>query len=194
LLQWNDPKHTRNHRIRPVENQDSSILFNVLQVHGRTLVTASRREIEVLRRDLKTAETNAAIFMSRYVSLLKAERDKVEMFALSLSVDKGTVGSFLKGVDARQAKYTDFTSKVILARLEFYRAYQDYVAVLLEEYGAYNVVNGKFSFSLQRTADRFNVAADAMNAAAKRLSESEAERKKIDQLQQDKWDQFVKRK
>src|SRR5450631_1066233 len=37
LLQWNDPKHTRNHRIRPVENQDSSILFNVLQVHGRTL-------------------------------------------------------------------------------------------------------------------------------------------------------------
>jgi hypothetical protein len=37
LLQWNDPKHTRNHRIRPAENQDSSILFNVLQVYGRTL-------------------------------------------------------------------------------------------------------------------------------------------------------------
>src|SRR5450755_5033814 len=41
LLQWNDPKHTRNHRIRPVENQDSSILFNVLQVHGRTLASAA---------------------------------------------------------------------------------------------------------------------------------------------------------
>src|SRR5450755_2917905 len=47
LLQWNDPKHTRNHRIRPVENQDSSILFNVLQVYGRTLakwLNASQRK------------------------------------------------------------------------------------------------------------------------------------------------------
>jgi hypothetical protein len=43
LLQWNDPKHTRNHRIRPAENQDSSILFNVLQVYGRTLANGRNR-------------------------------------------------------------------------------------------------------------------------------------------------------
>jgi hypothetical protein len=156
------------------------------------LVTASRNEIEALRRDLKTAETNTTTFMSRYVSLLKAERDKVENFALSLHVDKDMVSSFLKGVDKRHATSTAFTSKMILARFEFYRAYQNYVAVLLEEYSSYNVVDGKFKFPLQRTADRFNVAGTAMDAAAKRMSELEAERKQTDQSRQVKWEEFVK--
>src|SRR5450631_1295429 len=50
LLQWNDPKHTRNHRIRPVENQDSSILFNVLQVYGRTLARRGRFHSSAISR------------------------------------------------------------------------------------------------------------------------------------------------
>jgi hypothetical protein len=55
LLQWNDPKHTQNHRIRPVENQDSSILFNVLQVHGRTLAKLDFHRSSTRRADrLKT--------------------------------------------------------------------------------------------------------------------------------------------
>jgi hypothetical protein len=37
LLQWNDPKHTRNHRFRLIGNQDLSMFFNALQVYGRKL-------------------------------------------------------------------------------------------------------------------------------------------------------------
>jgi hypothetical protein len=158
------------------------------------LVTANRKELEALRADLKTAEANTLAFMSRYKSLLKAERDKIESFALSIHFEKGLVASFLSGVDKRHATSTDYTSKVIMARFDFYRAYQNYVVVLLEEYGSYNAVDGKFSFKLQRTADRFNAAATAMDAAAARMNELETERKKMAQLQQDKWDEFVKRK
>jgi hypothetical protein len=158
------------------------------------LVTANRTEIEALRRDLKTAEANTATFMSSYVSLLKAEREKVENFGLSIHFDEDALASFLKGVDKRHATGTAFFSKVILARFDFYRAYGNYVAVLLENYGAYNVVNGKFTFPLQTTADRFNAAASAMEAAAKRQNELEDERKQLAQLQQDKWDEFVKSK
>ena len=37
--------------------------------------TASRNELEALRRDLKTAEANATSFLPRYLALVKAERD-----------------------------------------------------------------------------------------------------------------------
>jgi hypothetical protein len=37
FLQWNDPKHTRNHRFRLIGNQDLSMFFNALQVYGRKL-------------------------------------------------------------------------------------------------------------------------------------------------------------
>jgi hypothetical protein len=128
------------------------------------------------------------------VPLLKAERDKVESFARSIHFDDGTVAGFLRGVEKRHATSTEYTSKVMLARFDFYRAYQNYVAVLLEEYGSYGASDGKFTFKLQRTADRFNAAASAMEGAAKRMNELEAERKQLAQSQQDKWDDFVKRK
>jgi hypothetical protein len=158
------------------------------------LATASRSDLEALRRDVKAAEANATTFMSRYVALLKTERDKVENYARSLHVDNNTVISFLNGLDKRHATITAFNSKMLLARFEFYRAYQNHVTVLVEEYGAYNVANGQFTFPQQRTADRFNVAASAMAAAAKRVNELDNERKQIAQSQQEKWEQFVKGK
>jgi hypothetical protein len=158
------------------------------------LATASRSDLEALRRDLKTAEANAATFMLRYVSLLKAERDKVEKSALSLQVEKNTVSNLLNGVDKRHARTTAFTSKMALGRFELYRAYESYVAVLVEEFGTYKVVNGQFTFPLPGTADRYNVAASAMTAAAKRLSELDNERKQIAQSRQEGWEQFVKSK
>jgi len=157
-------------------------------------VTASRSELEALRRDLKKAEAKSTAFMPRYLAILKAERDKAENHALSLHFEKSTVSSFLSGIDRRHATGTAFTSKMMLARTEFYRAYEAYVAVLSEEYGAYSVVNDQFTFPLQRTADRYNVALNAMNEAAKRLSELDAERKQLTQSQQDRWEQFVKSK
>ena len=131
-------------------------------------------------------------FMARYVALNKTERDKVENYARSLHVDNNTVISFLNGVDKRHATITAFNSKMMLARLEFYRAYQNYITVLVEEYGAYNVVNGQFTFPRERTADRFNVTASAMDAATRHVNELDGERKQIAQSQREKWEQFVK--
>ena len=54
------------------------------------LGAASRDALEALRRDLKTAETNATTFMPRYLALLKSERDKVEKHALSLNAGNET--------------------------------------------------------------------------------------------------------
>jgi len=76
-------------------------------------------------------------------------------------------------------------------RAPIYRAYEDYVAVLAGEFGAYKVVNGQFIFPLQRTVDRYNAAAQAMTVAAKRLAELQEERRQLMQSQQQRWEQFV---
>jgi hypothetical protein len=99
------------------------------------------------------------------------------------------VSGLLDGVDRRHAKTTDLTSRMLLARAEFYRAYEKYVAVVVGEFGAYKVANGKFIFPLQRTAERYNVA-----AAAKRLNELDNERRQMAQSQQEGWQQFGKAK
>jgi len=62
--------------------------------HRRT----SRRHLEALRRDLKTAEDNATTFMPRYIALFKAERDKVENYALALHIGKNIVSGLLDRV------------------------------------------------------------------------------------------------
>ncbi len=155
------------------------------------LGTASRGDLEALRRDLKTAEANATTFAPRYVALLKTERDNLERYALTLHVGKDAVGRFLDNIDRRHAETTAFASRMLLARAEFYRAYEKYVGVLVGEFGAYKVANGKFMFPLQRTAERYNVAANAMTAAAKRVAELEEERKTPMQSQLAGWEQFV---
>jgi hypothetical protein len=146
------------------------------------LGAASRSDLEALRRDLKTAETNATTFMPRYVALLKTERDNVEKYVSSLSPGKDTVRSFLDYIDKRHAEITAFT----------YRAYENYVAFLVTEFGAYKVVNGQFIFPFQHTVDRYNVAAQAMTVAAKRVAELEEARKSLLRSQQERWQQFVK--
>jgi hypothetical protein len=93
------------------------------------LATASRSDLEALRRDLKTADDNATTFMPRYIAVFKAERDKVENYALAPHIGKNIVSGLLDGVDRRHAKTTDLTSRMLLARVEFYRAYEKYVAV-----------------------------------------------------------------
>jgi hypothetical protein len=155
------------------------------------LGTASRSDLEALRRDLKTAEANATALMPRYIALIGAERDKLENYARSLHVEKDAVRRFLEGVDQRHAKITAFVSRMSLARAEFYRAYEKCVAVLVGEFGAYKVVNGQFIFPLRPAADRYNVAANAMTAAAKRVAELEEEGKQLMQSQQEGWEQFV---
>ena len=158
------------------------------------LGTASRGDLEALRRDLKTAEANAAAFLPRYVTLLKAERDKVESYALSLHLEKDTARRLLDGIDQRHAKNTELVSRMLSARADYYRAYEGYVAVLAAEFGSYKVVDGQFIFSLQRSVDRYHVAAHAMTVAAKRVAELEADRKTLMQSPQEGWEQFVDRR
>jgi hypothetical protein len=147
------------------------------------LGNANRSDLEALRNDLKTAEANATTFLPRYTALLKSERDKVETYALSLGSDKESVRRVLDDIDKRHARTTAFTSRMLLARADFYRAYQSYVAVLVSNFGAYKVIDGVFIFPLQSTVSRYNVAAQAMTVAAKRLAELEEERKTLAQSQ-----------
>lgn len=155
------------------------------------LGAASRSDLEALRRDLKTAEANATAFMPRYIALLKTERDNVEKYALSLHLGKDTTGRLLDNIDKRHAEITAFASRMLLARADFYRAYESYVAILVGEFGAYKVVNGQFIFPFQRTVDRYNVAASAMTVASTRVAELEEERERLLKSQQQAWEQFV---
>jgi hypothetical protein len=156
--------------------------------------TATRGDLEALGRDLKTAEANAATFMPRYLDLLKTERNKVEKYAVSLHVEKDTLSTFLDQLDQRHAKISAFASELLAARADFYRAYQNYLAVVLREFGAYKVVSGQLIFPFQRTVDRYNIAAYAMTTAAKRVADLEAERKNRMQSKPEGWEQLVDRK
>jgi hypothetical protein len=156
-----------------------------------TLAAASRGDLEALRRDLKIAETNATTFMPRYLALLKAERDKLEDEARSLSVEKNVASKFMEDVERRHAEIAAVISKMLVARAEYYRAYDKCVAALLAEFGIYKVANGQFIFPIQYMADRYNVAANAMTSAAKRAAELEETRKTLAQPPLKGWEQLV---
>jgi hypothetical protein len=155
------------------------------------LGAAGRGDLEALRGVLKTAEANATASLPRYAGLFKAERDKVENYARSLHFEKDTVSSLLEGVDRRHAKAMASASRMLTARADYYRAYENYVAVLAGEFGTYKVVNGQFIFPFQRTVDRYTAAANAMTAAAKRVAELDEEGKTPAQSPREEWEPFV---
>lgn len=155
------------------------------------LGTAGRDVIEALRRNLKAAEANAATPLPRYLALFKTERANVEKYALSLHVDKDIVRRLLDSIDQRHAEITAFLSRMLSARAGYYRAWENYAAVLAAEFGNYRVVDGQFIFPFQRTVDRYNVAAQAMTVAAKKIAEQEEERKSLQQSRQQRWQRFV---
>ena len=154
------------------------------------LGTASRSDLEALRRDLKTAEANATAFAPRTTEVLKAERDSVGKYATSLQLGKDT--GVLDNIDKRHAEITALVSRISSARADFYHAYQNYVGIIIGEFGAYKFVSGQFIFPLQRTADRYTIAAQAMTSAVKPVAELDEERKQLLQSQQARWLHFVK--
>jgi hypothetical protein len=151
----------------------------------------SRSDLEALGRDLKTAEANATAFLPRYVAVLRTEHDDVEKYALSLHLGRDTVRRLLDNIDKRHADITALTSRILPARVDYYRAYENYVAVLVTEFGRYRVVNGEFIFPFQHVVDRYNVAADAMTTTAKQVNDLEAERRSLQKSQQDGLVQLV---
>ena len=152
---------------------------------------ANRDDLEALRRVLETATDNVGTIMPRYLALLKSERDTVENYARSLNAEKDFVTKLLEAIDTRQAVLAGIISQLLTARGDFYRTYETYVALLVGEFGDYKVANGQFIFPNQRAVDRYNIAAHAMAVAAKRVAELEQERRRLLQLKQEQWRQFV---
>ena len=153
--------------------------------------TVSRNDLEALRRELKTAEANATSFLPRYLALVKAERDRLEAYARSLNLEKDVLSRFMDRIDTRQADIAAVTSDLMSARAEYYRAYDKCAAVLVADFGIYKVTNGQFVFPLQYMANRYNAAAGAKAAAAKRIAELEEKQRTLMQPSPKAWAQFV---
>jgi hypothetical protein len=151
----------------------------------------SRGDLDALRRDVKTAQSNAATVTPRYVALLNDERAKLENDARSLDVENGTVSEFMTMIDEQHAEMITLASKALAARAEYYNAYEQCVAVLIREFGAYKVTNGQVTFPFQSTADSFNRAVTALGSAAKRIAELEDERTTLRRSQPNRWQSFV---
>jgi len=154
--------------------------------------TASRNDLEALRRDLKTAETNAVALIPRTSAVLKAERDSVENYAASLKMGKDARNRVLDQLDKRDVEITALAQRMSSVRADFYRAYQNYIGLLIGEFGAYKFTDGQFIFPLQRTADRYNVAAKAMTSATRPVADLDQERRTLLQSQRARWLQFVR--
>jgi len=151
----------------------------------------SRSDLDALRRDLKTAQSNAATVTPRYTALINDARAKLENDARSLNVESGTISEFLTIIDEQHAEMITLASSVVAARAEYYNAYERCVAVLVREFGIYKVTNGEVIFPFESTADSYNRAAAAMDAATKRIAELEDERTTLRRSRLNRWKIFV---
>ncbi|MGA8002115.1 MAG: hypothetical protein WCA05_10730, partial [Pseudolabrys sp.] len=129
--------------------------------------------------------------MPRFAAVAKKERDDVESLSRSLNVSDDLTRNVLAGVDKRQAKFLAFTSEMMAARVELYRALGTYVAVLVEQHGNYTAEpNGQYQFQNSSVVVGFNVAANAVKVAARRVAELEVEGKQLTKSQQEGWERF----
>jgi hypothetical protein len=151
----------------------------------------SRGDLDALRRDVKTAQSNAATVTPRSVAVINDARAKLENDARSLNVESGTISEFMTIIDEQHAEMMTLASSVLAARAEYYNAYERCVAILVKEFGIYKVTNGQVLFPSRATADSYNRAAAAMDAAAKRFADLEAERTTLRRSQLNRWKSFV---
>ena len=158
---------------------------------GKDINFATRADLQAYLNDLRTAETNAAAAMPRFDALVKKERDDVESLSRSLNVSDDLRRNLLTGVDNRQTIFSAFTSRMMAAQAELYRALAKYIEVLVEQYGNYTVEpNGQFEFRDSSVVVGFNVVANAVKAAAKRVAELDVEGKQLTKSQQKGWERF----
>lgn len=155
------------------------------------LTTSGRSDLDALRRDLKSAESNVAALASRINALIKAKRDELQTSARSLGMESNTTARFMAAVDEQHAEMTALVSKMLASRAEYYSGYEKCAALLVKEFGFYKVTNGQFIFRLQPTADSYNAASAAMAAATKRMTELEEERGALRRSQPNRWKKFV---
>ena len=148
---------------------------------------SSRSDLEALSHNLKTAESNAKTLETRYLSLVKDGRDKVEHDASVLAGRTNILAKFMAMIDEQHADMKSLISRISAERLEYSAAYEKCVALLMRQFGLYKVVNGKIIFQLQPTADSFNEAAGRMAASASRLEQLDGERTTLKQSQLERW-------
>lgn len=157
------------------------------------LTASGRSDLDALRRDLKTAESNAAALKPRAAALVKAKRDELESSVRSSGVESGTVARFMAAVDEQFTESAALAARMLAVRGEYLAAYEKCAALLVREFGSYKVTNGQFIFRLQPTADSYNAASVAMAAATKRMAELEDESGALRQSRLDRWKNFVGR-
>ena len=155
------------------------------------LTAASRSDLDALRRDLKTAESNATTVKARTDALIKAKRDELEKSARSLGIESNTVTRFMAALDEQHAEIAALAAKALAARSEYYGAYEKCAAVLVKEFGSYKVTNGQIIFRLQPTADSYNAASGAMAAAQQQMADLQDEKTALRQSQLNRWKKFV---
>lgn len=155
------------------------------------LSTSNLSDLEALRRDLKTAEGSAPTSEARYVALIKTARDKVEKDVRSLNVGGDRVSGFMSMIDEQHKAWIELTSKTLASHAEYDSAYEQCVALLVRDFGAYKVTNGQFVFPFQSSANALNRTAAAMAAAAKRISELDDERTRLMQSRLSRWKALV---
>ena len=155
------------------------------------LTAASRSDLDALRRDLKTAESNTATVKSRTDALIKAKRDELERSARSLGIESNTVTRFMAAIDEQHTEIAALAAKALAAQSEYYGAYEKCAAVLVREFGSYKVTNGQIIFRLQPTADSYNAASGAMAAAQKQMADLEDEKTALRPSQLNRWKKFV---
>lgn len=154
------------------------------------LAASSRGDLDGLRRDLKTAESNATSLAPRYAAQIKTIRDQLEKEARSSGFGDDRLSGFMEMIDEQHAARIALTSRMLASRADYYSAYEKCVGVLVREFGIYKVTNGQFVFPFQATADSYNRAAGAMTAAAKRASELEEEAGTLRQSRLGRWKAF----
>jgi hypothetical protein len=149
--------------------------------------SVSRDELDAFRGDLRTAEANARAYLPRYAAIFKTELDQIRSATVSFHVPRSIADQLLEGVTQRQARTLNAISLVLSARADYYRAYDKYIAFLSSELGSFKIVGGQFIFPLQRTVERYNVAAQAMTSAGRRVNELETDMKKLERPLPEEW-------
>jgi hypothetical protein len=153
--------------------------------------SVSRDELDSFRGDLRTAEANARAFLPRYAAIFKTELEQIRSATVSFHVPRSIADQLLEGLAQRQARTLNAISLVLSARADYYRAYDQYIAFLSSELGSFKIVAGQFIFPLQRTVERYNVAAQAMISAGRRVNELETDMKKLEQRLPEEWAQLT---
>src|ERR1700749_2868751 len=128
---------------------------------------AGRSDLELLGRDLKAAEDNAAGLGPRYDSIVKPLREATAHDAAALEGGADISAKFIAMIDAQHAEMKDLMARISATRLDYFKAYEKCVALLAGQSDGAKGGTGPIIFRSQAEADSYNAAASGTAAAGK---------------------------